>query len=81
MISAEEAVRLSSPIPEHVVEELDCATRTAAKREQRWAIYYDWRTIETYGLPEKIQKFLCEAGYKDVAITKTKKNFKVEWHW
>lgn len=81
MISAEEAVRLSHPIPENVMEKLDNITREAADRGQRWAAYYDWRTVETLCLPEKIKEFLCKAGYKDIAITKDTRAFKVEWHW
>lgn len=81
MISAEEALRLSHPISNDVLEKLDKITREAADRGQRWATYYDWRTIETYGLPKEIKKFLCKAGYKDVTITKDERAFKVEWHW
>lgn len=81
MLMAEEAVRLSHPIPENVIEELDKTTREAADRGQRWATYYDWRTAETWYLPKEIKKFLRKAGYKDVTITKTERAFKVEWHW
>ena len=81
MINAEEAVRLSHPIPENVIEKLDKATREAADRGQRWATYYDWRTVETWYLPKEIKKFLRKAGYKDVTITKDERAFKVEWHW
>lgn len=81
MISAEEASRLSHPIPENVMEELDKATREAANLGQRWATYYDWLTLETWGLPKEIKKFLCKAGYKDVSVTKDENAFKVEWHW
>lgn len=81
MINAEEAVRLSRPIPENVMEKLDNITREAADRGQRWAAYYDWQTVETWYLPKNIKKFLCKAGYKDVTITKSRRAFKVEWHW
>jgi hypothetical protein len=81
MISAEEAVHLSHPIPENVMEELDKTTREAADRGQRWATYYDWRTVETWYLPKEIKKFLHKAGYKDITITKDTRAFKVEWHW
>lgn len=81
MISAEEALRLSHPISNDVLEKLDKTTREAADRGQRWATYYDWLTLETYGLPKEIKKFLCKAGYKDVTITKDERAFKVEWHW
>ena len=81
MISAEEAVRLSYPIPKNVMKELDKATRKAANLGQRWAAYYDWLTFETWYLPKEIKKFLHEAGYKDITITKDTHAFKVEWHW
>lgn len=47
MLMAEEVVFLSHPIPKNVMEELDKTTRETADRWQRWAIYYDWRTVET----------------------------------
>lgn len=81
MINAEEAVRLSRPIPENVMEKLDNITREAADRGQRWAAYCDWRTVETWHLPTEIKKFLRKAGYKDITITKNTRAFKVEWHW
>lgn len=71
MLMAEEVVRLPHPIPENVMEELDKTTREAADSGQRWATYYDWRTVETWYLPKEIKSFCAKQAIKTSLLQKT----------